>query len=71
MDKVLGKIVEWIEYFKNKDDVVDKRLENIENYLTNMSSKETDSKLDTLMERLEKLEKIGVEENDRELDKID
>lgn len=58
MDKLIEKIIEWIEYLKKKDDLTEKRLANIEDYLSNS----TEEKINNLLVRLEALEeKEGVE----------
>lgn len=65
MDKILQMIVQWIEYFKKQDDKTEKRLDNIENYLTNMNTRENDDRILELIQRLEKLESKEGEEDDR------
>lgn len=65
MDKILNKIIEWLEYFKKKDLVFEERLNSIEEYLENS----TDNSYSEILERLKKLEsKEGVSEDDRSLD---
>lgn len=61
MEKLLESIVTWIEYFKKKDEVNDKRLDNIEDYLSERPS----SDYSELISRLEVLEsKEEVKAND-------
>lgn len=57
MEKILTMLVNWIEYFKKKDSVIDERINNIEEYLESL-----DSSLESLVTRLEKLEEKPKEE---------
>lgn len=67
MEKLLESIVTWIEYFKKKDEVNDKRLDNIEDYLSERPS----SDYSELISRLEVLEsKEEVKNNDTGTDEI-
>lgn len=59
MEKLLELVVTWIEYFKKKDEILEKRLGNIEEYLE--SSTETNFTL--FVKRLEALEKEGVKDD--------
>lgn len=59
MERLLSKLVEWLEYFKKKDAINDKRFNNIEDFL----SKSSDENIELLIKRLEKLEEEVLEDD--------
>lgn len=64
MEKILDRIIEWIEYFKKRDDLIEKRLLNIEDYLASS----TEERIQELMDRLDKLEEVIEEPLEEESD---